>query len=250
MSLPRLLELSLASNLSPHHQAGREYEIRELTNPFKRAGALAVHRLATRHDQSAVRVMQALLRPRGLRYIGYGADLSVYRQDDIVKKVDRRSVHLSPDAQIALRDRKRHDFAIVQQHLSTFLLDQQVEVDKHPLGEFTAVQTWQPYVTFDSLRFFTPNSATLDLTKLDDACNAFPGLGDSLGEFVDRSERMIERTDKFPDTNGVDNLVVRRADGAELMLIDSDPIGPRFAAVQQVIAAQLAALRTGLREVA
>ncbi len=131
-----------------------------------------------------------------------------------------------------------------------FTLDEQTLIDAHPLNQsWRVVQTLQPYCPFDPIDVFSCDKPTVNTKMLRSATQRYSGLEYALNEFVDNSTRYHESTGLYPDTNGVDNLVVSNLSTPELTLIDTGPIGQEHPAVQTLIARQLDSLKVALNEI-
>ncbi len=199
---------------------------------------------------------RAVLAPHGLEYLGFGVESSVYKkqEDSEVIKVHRRSINMPPDQKQLVLEKKLHEFAMLKLHLGSFMLEQTITVDRHPLGDgLEAVQTRQPYYEFlQGLELFTMGHPNVNIVALDQLCRAHTGIDDALKEFVDASFSAAEGSSCLPDTNGVRNLVVgvKAGQGSELKLIDTQPITPESPYVQELVRKQLTALQIGLQEVA
>ena len=248
-----MLELSLASSIAPDMQAERVDNIAGLQNPVKRLGAEALHKLAIDRPKQATRLMQAVLRPHGLEYLGFGIEASVYKTGDEVVKVHRRSVQMSEARRHRVAEEKQAQFTDFRPFYGGFLLDQVITVDTHPLGrDLRAVQTRQPFFSFvHNLGIFTLNNPSVNIDNLERVCRQYPGIADELTDFVEAARRGAAETGLLPDVNGTDNLVVSSDSNVpELKLIDSQPLPADQGWAEELINAQLDSLQNGLREIA
>jgi hypothetical protein len=255
LTVARMLDLSLASSITPNLEAVRVAEIEALANPVKRLGAEALHSLAINHPERAHQLMTRVLQPHGIDYVGFGVEASVYRTGDNVIKVHRKSTDMNEAQRQQIAQDKEAQFNHISPFLGNFLLTQTIAVDTHPLGKnLRAVQTTQPYFEFvHNLGLFTMNSPQVSVDLIDKVCRQYPGIDDELRDFVAASNKAADATQLLPDVNGRDNLVIS-TDGtstSRLMLIDSQPIVPQNPGwVQDLVRAQLGSLSNSLREIA
>lgn len=244
--LSNVLELSIATSITPEASSRRRTEIQSLPNKAKRFGALAVHDFAIRFPRSAARLAGL----PATEFIGTGADSSVFRKGDNVIKIHRRSIEMSEPERRRLAQMMDHSHKVMATHMTGFVIDQMVDIQPSPLcSSQRAVQIFQRYHDWSGIGTFVPDKPEINLQGLERVCRAIPGIDDSLRDFVRSSRTMFEKTGFLPDTNGTDNLVLTQGDSPELILIDGQPIGGDHPGVQAKIISQLQLAEMALQRI-
>jgi polyhydroxyalkanoate synthesis regulator phasin len=253
-TIGRMLELSIASQNPDHpiEELARRQSIQTLPNPAKRVGAFAMHRFSALFPRSAQSLLRYDAGLVGIEYLGYGREATVYRSGDNVIKTIRASADLNEEERQTLVRNIDHEYAQAKQWLPDFMPPQVAHVNEHPLGGTSRtvqiVQSYRPFL--DDVTIFQTNTTRVDAEDIDDLRQRFPGIEDPLTDFVDCSYQLASETGFWPDTNGVNNLVLTDSPDPEVQLIDSRTLNASSARISALIDGQLRALRLALLETA
>lgn len=227
--LARLLEHSLTSmddGVDQDASALREQDIRELENPAKRFGALAVHKFVELSPETAQRLQNGLLRTMGLVRIGEGAEAVVFRTTDGVLKLYKGTSDTERVNQVNFINNRNRTEVIASTIAGRNYLRHRYSVEDHPIkADTSVVHGRQAFVEFNPDDSIFPRvTCPVDLEHLERLERSYPG---SVRELADLAQRFLERfsvTGFLPDTHGADNLVIGRVAGGtipEVLLIDA-----------------------------
>lgn len=249
MSTARILELSIAANVTDGLVTARQAEVDQMSSLLRRKLSARLLDLATNQPAKATRLMDKLCALRGLHYLGAGVEFSAYLHSASgeVTKIHRDSANKSPAERAQIAEEKRLGHAVLTNHLGGSVLRQTISIDEHLLGGgYQTVQIHQPLVVFDADDApFTVNSRYVDLERLESITRRIPGADAGLGDFIERSKWLYKDANSLPDTNGQNNLVMR-PDGS-VTLLDTCPILPDNTFTQTLILDQLRSLEAGLQ---
>jgi hypothetical protein len=223
-----IVERGLTSSQHPDfRQAQEAYVQGMLPAGIKRMAALALFRLASGYAGPVSKAYDLLLGSKKLPLAGTGFEVTAYRRDQEVVKVDQASIRMSEQEREQLRVQKEAYHSVLRQYLGSVVIDQRVVVDRSPIHpKQQAVQTIQPFCDFGSLELFKPDCEAVNPEAIASACRQFPGLESALEELVCNS-RTLSSAGFLPDVNGFNNVVVGtigEATAPELRLIDTTPI--------------------------
>lgn len=168
----------------------------------------------------------------GLRFVGYGAECTVLRDGDVVRKVTRVSERMAEPAKYELAERKTADHSMLYNYLPDITLRQTVAVEPHPLApKRTAVITTQAYTPFEDTGIFDVGIDTpghVDIDALNAVCQRYPGIDAALGDLITGTRVMCEEVGKVPDFYGKENLVITNLASPELTMIDGQPMDDTY----------------------
>lgn len=246
-----VLELSLASAEVPALSAFRREMLGRIENPIKRLGAIALHETAIRYPAATARLIGRSPMGKDLAYVGAGSESVVFRVGDDVIKVNHGTIDMCEADRQAVAAQKSSDHYKMRAYLSDFLIDQDINVGRHPCtNRLRAVRIIQPFCDITDLNLFRFEEEDVDTAVLADSIQTYPGLDDALHDFSLASKRMYEDVGLLPDTCGPCNLVIQNSLAPELTLIDGQPIGLNNSPIQAKILNNLESLDLALREVA
>lgn len=236
MSLRRVIEHSIAATVSEDSMMTRRRQVKELTPAHVRLAAQSIDAAVFLIPTLKHEIDHIMMRRRGYRYIGSGAESRVYSDGTQVLKYVKGSELLSDHERKELSDKKQTEFEQLKTHMASFLLDQTIAVAPHIIKRGQeVVQTAQPYASYAKL--IESNGPGGDMHLYDTTTDVL----DELSDFVDASWDLHSKTGLLPDTNGLDN-VVQTKNG--LLLIDTQPITLDQAPIQAVVMSQLGSIAT------
>jgi hypothetical protein len=246
-----VLELSLATSITPEMSAERKASIKMMPNKVKMVGALALHNFALTFPDLTARLINRDLAGAGYEYVGAGAESTVFRQADNVVKVHRNSMTMDEPQREQLAEQMDSIHKPLRQYLGSFVLDQSIAVDRHPLDpSYRAVQIFQAYCSSTNMGIFKRNDPGIDHDQLYETCSKIPGISSALSEFVAASYGLYDKTGLLPDTTGYGNVVLTNTTVPELRLIDGQPISTEHPEVQAKIMSQLSLVEQALANAA
>ncbi|HUP26524.1 MAG TPA: hypothetical protein VM124_02665 [Candidatus Limnocylindrales bacterium] len=255
MPLVASLELSLASTIIEEAMDARLETIEDITDWKVKLGARAIHELCIKAPARARRLLSRMATAKGLEYLGEGIEYSVYRPqgEDRVLKVHRSSVYASEPERVVAARRIMEENRLLKLAVGPFLPEQQVDITDHPLipGR-RAIVLEQPYKAIMPNTCPTRiNQPQADEEALVRICE-FTGVRDALAEFIGRANLGAQTHGRAPDTNGHNNLVLCQgaAGGAELVLVDGQPIPKTIPVVFGLVMSQVDSMDGWLRQVA
>jgi hypothetical protein len=198
---------------------------------------LAMHVTVERRPSCVADLLGLDYLPPGLSHLADGNQSSVYRKGDTVLKVHVPSITMSDQERkdLVSIETNRHNMLI--QHLQDLALPQQMFIGKHPIlrGE-SAVQITQPYVTGFDPQLFTEAQVQINTHRVADLEQRSPHALAQLSTLATRSLHMYQETGLLVDTNGARNIIIQADESC--LLIDSTPIGPDHADIQNLILEQ------------
>ncbi len=245
--IARTLELSLAANSRSKGDASRlqrRKQIESLPSITERQIALGINNLAANHRQIATTALSGLsMFIGGLRYVGNGAFVSVYKKGDEVIKVYRHTADLDETARQEHMRSRAEMCDRLQSHLGAMVAAQTLSVEQHPLGNYRVVLARQPYVQGESLDFFTSNTQALNMGGVQDYLERQGNNGKlQILQLVDATFAGHDEFGEGPDLNGWDNYRLV-GPGEKIKLIDAEPISEvEHPAVHDLILGQAAIL--------
>ncbi|HUD07044.1 MAG TPA: hypothetical protein VMR34_04095 [Candidatus Saccharimonadales bacterium] len=225
--IARTLELSLATHSRSANDAMREQrhtQLESLPGLVGRRLALGVDGLTANHRRTATTALSGLsMIVGGLRYIGNGAFVSVYKKGDEVVKVYRHTADLDEAARQEHMRSRAEMCDRLQGYLGTMVAAQTLSVEQHPLGDYRVVLARQPYVRGGSLDFFTSNTRSLNKAEVAEYFERQAEGKSQIMRLVEATFAGHDESGEVPDLNGWDNnrLV---GPGELIRLIDAEPI--------------------------
>lgn len=221
------LEISLATHSRSADQAMRDERqagIAQIPNPIERSVVKQLDAFALRHPKAAATTLSGLSRAiSGVSYIGNGAFSSVYRKNDEVLKVYRRTALMDEQTREQLRDERAAMCDNLYTYLGPMVAKQTLSVGDHPLGAYRVVMAHQPFVAGDGLDLFTPDTLELQADSISRYCERQPNGQAQLTRLAEATFESEDGAGIVPDMNGVDNFRLAGSDQS-LILIDAEPI--------------------------
>lgn len=218
-------------------------------NYAKRAGLLALHRLAQHFPAAVARSLDLTYTPQTWQCVGAGVDFTVYKTGKEVRKINESSVWWTADKQRSHTEAGRHQHRLMARELGGFAVPQEIFVAPHPtFPDLSAVQARQEFLPHKDSQLFLTNMemTTSDMAgRLASFKDNHPIAASGLEEFVMRSRRLHRHHGLLPDTNGRGNIVALPSQ--QLGIIDGLPIGREQPAIQFIIQSHLTALDSALR---
>lgn len=221
------LEISLATHSRSANQAmrdDRQAGIAQIPNPVERGAVQQLDGFSLRHPKAAAATLSGLSRMiSGVSYIGNGAFSSVYKKDDEVLKVYRRTALMDEPAREQLREERASMCDGLYKYLGPMVAKQTLSVGDHPLGTYRVVMAHQQFIAGAGLDLFTPDTLELHADDISRYCERQPTGETQLARLAEATFESEDGTGLVPDMNGVDNF---RLAGPEqsLILIDAEPI--------------------------
>lgn len=243
-----VLKRSILSSISPEEEIARKNELLNIDNPLKRITALALHELAIHFpDQIAPHVGLGARSDSEHAFVGAGFDALVFRDNNSVIKVHKKTIGLSEAEQVEIATERNAVHTKMRTAMPQFTLSQESTVGHHPhypeVAATVTLQAFQPDIA-DTDLFYTESdilnpSAFQDLTRK-------PGLVSQLSAFVTISQYLRVNEGLTPDIKGKGNLVTT-AEG-QLLMIDGQPLlgNEQDVWAREASIARLAILETAL----
>jgi hypothetical protein len=185
---------------------------------------LVLHKLAVQQPHLAAAIGLRYCTP-DLEYIAGGGESSVFRYDpEQVVKVNRTSLLMSPDRRRSFEARKRAEHERMAKSLGSFAVPRSSYLGSDQLFPSSEVRLIrQPFEDFTDPRLIeheAPETMAEAIVRAQAQC---PDITDQLGEFSERSRRLIP-LGLTPDVLGECNLVL--IGGTELKMLDGQPLVP------------------------
>lgn len=247
-SVARILERSLPAGIAEPLRVERQLCIDANESPSARIVSQALLNLAVTRPSLATHIMNTLVLPMGVEYVGAGVEFSVYRLrgKDFVVKIHRKSTEMIEEQRLTLLEQKIAAHTRLTAFMGSLVLNQVASIGRHILGGYRTLRIQQPYVRFSAHATpFVLDMPEVSGHNLDQIMQIESGIREELNVFIDRSRRMYKELGELPDTNGSNNVVMQT--GGHIVLLDSTPVTLKDAAVQELILAQLGSLERWLK---
>lgn len=232
ISVRRAVEKSIISLETD--DPSRVTEIETVRNPAKRAGLVAVHKLATHHPRLASKFLHIGPRIPDLSYLTEGYVSDVYKVgEDTVLKIDRDSVSMTRREKLRLAARMRQEHAALIDYVGPAILPHTVEIGPHPEERTaTAVRIVQPFVEVDFLKLNEEEEGIpLLVERLRQSESGCPELMDDLDVMVTGSLALYEEQTLATDILGADNVGIS-SDTNHVIIIDAQPVTTQYPKAQ------------------
>ncbi len=220
-----VIETSVALADFPLEAAEFKNAIGKNANPLKRMVARGLVTAAMKSPNAAAKLIGRPI-PEGVTYAGAGFNSVVYRKQDEVIKVIKRSVFMNEVERSDLAQSENSRHAVLDAYMGNITVPQTVEIASHPIvRNARAVQIRQQFYDYDDIgHVFSMNRETLDTVGLGSVLHAHPSLDEALYTLADRGLAMAEETGMVPDINRRGNLGITTGEDPRLIIVDGQPI--------------------------
>lgn len=251
-SVKRAIENSLGA-VENGNQAERLSEIREVSNPAKRAGLLAVHGVVNWFPGTVANHFGLSYQSEKLSRLDSGRQSDVFRLgSDTVLKVIREQdaaynpLVLTPSERQNLASQLREQHEAMANYVGRPVLPHDIRVGRHPIErDRMAVIITQPYVKVDFLQLSDDEQDTAPLChRLESAQRTYPRLIDELNEIVLDSRHLLEEQHLATDIVGR-NVGVQHETGS-VVIVDSQPVPPDRVSDQALVSRHFGRLESVL----
>lgn len=198
--------------------------IRTMPNLYSRVAGLAMLGFTRQFPNLSERMLGFQIDGTGYEYLGAGSKHTAIGDNEVVLKINRRSVRLPEPAKVELRDGLENEHRILRNYIGSMVLGQSSNVEDHPLRSTArAVVTRQERINFVDPQLFHGYAPTINREAVAKAIQANPGVEDDLRDLAQASVKLLTDHYMLPDVSGLNNLVIEQTSG-ELMLIGGLPI--------------------------
>ncbi|HEX7633318.1 MAG TPA: hypothetical protein VF401_03255 [Candidatus Saccharimonadales bacterium] len=243
ISVNRAAQRSLDALHNPDTQKQRHAEITAVHSAAKRAGLLAMDAVVRHHPEAVASLFRLRYRSPDLIECGVGANSIVYKHTDsnTVLKIARKTEQLSRRERQYTASKMQYEHDGMLKYLASFMLPQEISIGRHPINrDQSAIRIEQPYKQIIDPLLFYANIMSVRKDRLAAMQTQYPQAAAKLPDFVSASRGMYDDPELrlIGDTNGRANLVINADDPEELLMIDGQPVGPRYPDVQVIVLGQ------------
>jgi hypothetical protein len=212
----------------------REAEIRCATNPVKRTGLLAIHKVATRHPAITSAAFGLGYDPKAQR-MGGGYASNVYMMDEnTVLKIDKQSMGMSRRQLQEKAGVMRYEHEAFVSYLGESVLSHDIAIGPHPnFRNVDVIRIMQPFVQVDFLNLKASRQGIPSLvTTIKDTTRIYQNTPTELQSIVDGSRALFSEHRLSTDLEGNDNIGISNG---RLTIVDAQPVTLEYPKVQVLI---------------